>query len=164
MSLRQSYTKEFKESVVKKLLNRDSETINQVCEREGVLPSSAKNWLKVCGKLGTFPTRSRRGRMQWNPEAKLRAVIDTSSLQENELGKYLRSEGLYSNQIVEWRAEIIENLSLKSTFKKDERDERIRVLEREILRKDKALAEASALLILQKKASLIWGTKDEDEK
>jgi hypothetical protein len=37
-------------------------------------------------------------------------------------------------------------------------------LEREILRKDKALAEASALLILQKKASLIWGTKDEDEK
>jgi len=51
----------------------------------------------------------------------------------------------------------------KSRSKKDERDEKIKKLEREILRKDKALAEASALLILQKKVNLIWGDNDEDE-
>lgn len=46
----------------------------------------------------------------------------------------------------------------------DERDEKIKDLERELRRKDKALAEASALLILQKKIDLIWGNKGEDEK
>ncbi len=54
--------------------------------------------------------------------------------------------------------------SLEPTAKrpaaKDVRDERIKELEREVLRKDRALAEASALLILQKKVSLIWGDED----
>lgn len=49
-----------------------------------------------------------------------------------------------------WRAEVIEHFETRSTCAKDARDESIRQLEREILRKDKALAEASALLILQK--------------
>ena len=102
--------------------------------------------------------------MKWNAEAKLKAVVDTSSLVDTELGNYLRHEGLYSNQVVDWRAEIIEYFATKPKFVKDERDEQIRVLEREILRKDKALAEASALLILQKKVDLIWGSKDEGGK
>jgi len=35
-------------------------------------------------------------------------------------------------------------------------------LESELRRKDKALAEASALLILKKKANLIWGESEDD--
>jgi len=71
---------------------------------------------------------------------------------------------LYSNQVTEWRAEIIEHFETKPKFAKDERDAKINDLEREILRKDRALAEASALLILQKKVDLIWGNKSADEK
>jgi hypothetical protein len=55
-------------------------------------------------------------------------------------------------------------LATSPTPKKDTRDETIRQLEREILRKDKALAEASALLILQKKVDLIWGNRNEAAK
>lgn len=102
--------------------------------------------------------------MKWTAEAKLKAVVDTAGLSENDVGAYVRREGLYSNQVTEWRAEIIEHFETKSSFKKDERDAKIKILEREILRKDKALAEASALLILQKKVDLIWGNKDADEK
>ncbi len=102
--------------------------------------------------------------MKWTAEAKLKAVFDTSGLSENEVGAYVRREGLYSNQVAEWRAEIIENLGMKPSYKKDERDAKIKIMEREILRKDKALAEASALLILQKKVDLIWGNKSADEK
>ncbi len=79
--------------------------------------------------------------MKWTGEAKLKAVVDTSGLSESEVGAYVRREGLYSNQVSEWRTEIIEHLGTKASFKKDERDEKIKVLEREILRKDKALAE-----------------------
>ena len=107
---------------------------------------------------------SKGSRMKWTPEAKLKAVFDTTNLADTELGHYLRKEGLYSNQVTGWRSDIIEGLALKPTFKRDERDDKIRGLEREILRKDKALAEASALLILQKKVSLIWGNSDADEK
>lgn len=71
---------------------------------------------------------------------------------------------MYSHQITAWRAEILAHFAARPTLKKDARDETIRQLEREILRKDKALAEASALLILQKKVDLIWGSRDEAAK
>ena len=91
-------------------------------------------------------------------------VVDTTNLVDTDLGHYLRKEGLYSTQVTEWRSDILQKLSVKPPYKRDERDDKIRVLEREILRKDKALAEASALLILEKKVALIWGRSAEDEK
>lgn len=102
--------------------------------------------------------------MQWTAEAKLKAIVETAGLAEDELGLYLRREGLYSHQITAWRAEVIAHFETRPKFAKDARDETIRQLEREILRKDKALAEASALRILQKKADLIWGNKHEAAK
>ena len=102
--------------------------------------------------------------MTWTAEAKLKAIVETAGLAEPELGLYLRREGLYYHQITAWRAEILAHLATRPTPKKDARDETIRQLEREILRKDKALAEASALLILQKKVDLIWGSRDEAAK
>jgi transposase len=39
---------------------------------------------------------------------------------------------------------------------------RVRELEKELRRKDKALAEAAALLVLQKKVQAIWGDADDD--
>jgi hypothetical protein len=99
--------------------------------------------------------------MTWTAEAKLKALVETTGFAENELGLYLRREGLYAHQITAWRAEVLAHFATSPTPKKDARDETIRQLEREILRKDKALAEASALLILQKNVDLIWGNRHE---
>jgi len=96
---------------------------------------------------------TQRGHMTWTAEAKLKALVETAGLAEPELGLYLRREGLYSHQITAWRAEVLEHFTTRPTPKKDARDETIRQLEREILRKDNALAEVSALLILQKKST-----------
>ena len=145
-----------------KILTRGDRTVEAVCEEAGVLKTTATNWVNTSAMVSS--ARKARGRMKWNPEAKLKAVFDTTNLVEAELGAYLRREGLYSNQVAEWRAQFLENFNPKQTFAKDKRDDHIRVLEREILRKDKALAEASALLILEKKVALIWGKKDEDER
>jgi transposase-like protein len=162
MEARTKYSQEFKDAVVTRIMNRGGRTIEAVCEEAGVRKQTAANWLQRRGKVGA--NASPGGRMKWTGEAKLKAVVDTSGLSEHEVGAYVRREGLYSNQVSEWRAEVIEYLGMKPSFKKDERDEKIKVLEREILRKDKALAEASALLILQKKVDLIWGSKDAGEK
>lgn len=163
MSTRQKLSKEFKDSVVEKVLNRGDRTIDEVCAEVGVPRTSIGNWIRASAKVAG-KSHNPKGRMKWTPEAKFKAVVDTTNLVDTELGHYLRKEGLYSNQVTEWRAEMIQNMSLKPKFKRDERDDKIRVLEREILRKDKALAEASALLILQKKVDLIWGRSAEDEK
>ena len=160
---RQKFSNEFKQSLVVKSLNRGSESIREVCEREGVSHSTGDNWMRASGKVASRLAKP-GGRMKWTAEAKLKAVIETTGLNETDLGKYLRQAGLYSTQVEQWRAEVLSHLAVKSEFKKDERDDKIRVLEREILRKDKALAEASALLILQKKVDLIWGRSGEDEK
>ena len=165
MSTRQSYSREFKDSVVVKILNRGERTVDEVCSEVGVLKSSARNWISASAKVGQGKTQNPKGsRMKWTSEAKFKAVLDTASLVDTELGHYLRKEGLYSNQLTEWRAQFVENFEPKVKLKRDERDDKIRALEREILRKDKALAEASALLILEKKVALIWGRSSEDEK
>jgi len=157
----QRKSQEFKEAIIAKILSRGERSVASVCEEAGVVKSTAISWVTKCGKVSL---KKAGGRMKWNGEAKLKAVFDTTGLAETDLGTYLRKEGLYSNQVTEWRADIIEHLEAKPKFAKDERDEKIKILEREILRKDKALAEASALLILQKKVDLIWGNKGADEK
>jgi transposase len=165
VSTRQSYSKEFKDSVVVKILNRGERTIDEVCSEVGVLKTSARNWVQASAMVSSkSPKASKGSRMKWTPEAKFKAILDTEKLVDTELGHYLRKEGLYSNQVTEWRAEMMKNLALQPKFKRDERDDKIRVLEREILRKDKALAEASALLILEKKVALIWGRSAEGGK
>ena len=165
MRVRQNYSQEFKDSVVVKILNRGERTIDEVCSEVGVLKTSARNWIKASAMVPSKSPKDSKGRrMKWTPEAKFKAILETEKLVDTELGHYLRKEGLYSNQVVEWRAEMMKNLALQPKFKRDERDDKIRILEREILRKDKALAEASALLILEKKVALIWGRSAEDEK
>lgn len=162
MGSRQSHSKEFKDAMVAKILSRGNRTILSVCDEAGVSKATAANWLRACGKVSANSIP--RGRMKWTPEAKLKAVIDIAGLPENDAGTYLRREGLYSNQVAQWRAEIVSHFESKPKFQRDERDEKIKGLESEILRKDKALAEASALLILQKKVDLIWGNKGGGEK
>lgn len=99
--------------------------------------------------------------MKWTAEAKLKAIVETAGLAETELGLYLRREGLDSHQITAGRAEGIAHFEPRPKVAKDARDETIRQLEREIVRKDTALAEASALLILQKNVDVIWGNRHE---
>jgi len=162
VSIRRSHSLEFKDAVVSKILARGDRTVQSVCEETGISLASASRWLQERAKVGA--NRTPGGRVKWTGEAKLKAVFETSNLSETEAGAYYRREGLYSNQVAEWRSEIIQHFEAKPKFPKDERDEKIKILEREILRKDKALAEASALLILQKKVDLIWGNKSADEK
>lgn len=164
MEKRESYSKEFKDSVRAKILSRGNRTIAEVCEEAGVGKSTAINWIKNRGNSSDM--KKQKGSQKWSAEQKLKVLIETASLSEAELGSYLRREGLFSSQLDEWKNEFILSLtssSKKSKFGKDERDQKIKSLEKEVLRKDKALAEATALLILQKKVNLIWGNKDEDD-
>lgn len=96
-------------------------------------------------------------------------IIETASLNETEISEYCRRKGLYPDQISSWKSAIKQSLTHKEPVSKATREtfqqqaKTIKQLHSELNRKEKALAEAAALLILEKKIQSIW-SKPEDEK
>ena len=163
MGTRHSYSKEFKDSMVLKVLNRGNRTISEVCEQAGISAGSVGNWLRNNAIVPEMKQQSR----EWSAEEKLEALSKTQKMTEAELGIYLRQEGLHNHRLNEWRSDALKSLdgslARPQRHKRDERDVKIAGLERDLLRKDRALAEASALLILQKKVHLIWERNEEEK-
>jgi transposase len=104
----------------------------------------------------------------WSSANKFAVVLETASLNEAELALYCRKKGLYAEQITTWRSACVDaNANVKEhekafDFETKKDKKQISSLEKELRRKEKALAETAALLVLRKKANAIWGeTEDE---
>jgi transposase-like protein len=118
------------------------------------------------------PSEPRPGRrpQDWTDDEKIAAVLESLTLTEEQLGGFLRQRGLYRATLEEWREAMLRGAKAelggrasKSEKKARAADaKRIRTLERELVRKDKALAEAAALLVLQKKMRTLLGDADDD--
>jgi transposase-like protein len=101
----------------------------------------------------------------WSAEEKLQAVMDAANLNEADLGEYCRRNGLHTEVLEIWRETCLTSIRKGPRINPVEKalQKEIKELKRDLRRKEKALAEATALLILKKKAALIWGTDGEDE-
>ncbi len=101
----------------------------------------------------------------WSAEDKLKVVMEAASLDEDQLGAFLREKGLHLTHLEQWRMQMLDGLQNDSSKKrirgKKDDTKRIRALEKELRRKDKALAETAALLVLKKKVHEIWGDEDD---
>jgi len=95
-------------------------------------------------------------------------ILATNTLDEVSLGQYCREHGLYSHQLTEWKEQLMKPQDNKTQIFSEMKalmkalKEENQQLQQEARWKDKALAEASALLIMKKKADLIWGVSEED--
>ena len=99
----------------------------------------------------------------WSPEEKFKLVLEASSVSETELGAFLRRNGIHEVHLNEWRQMMLAALKAKKAQpcgQKSSDNRRIRQLESELNRKDKALAETAALLVLQKKVQNLWGDEE----
>lgn len=151
-----------KKAAVQKLLGRGSRSASEVAKEVGFSTCSLYQWAKQYGKPSGMQNPEKK-KKDWSAEEKLEAVIEFRKLSEQEQGEFLRRKGLHSEQIEQWRAQIESALDSKdadrqSRAEKAEAARRIQELERELQRKDKALAETTALLVLQKKARAIFGS------
>lgn len=113
------------------------------------------------------PSRPKSPR-SWSAEEKYRAVVEAAAVADADLGEFLRKRGLHAAQLEEWRriatdaAQAALRPGGKQTRGQSKGDaRRVRDLERELHRKDKALAEMAALIALKKKLELLWGDEDE---
>ena len=94
-------------------------------------------------------------------QEKLHAVMEASALSDDELGAFLRERGLHEVHLEDWRETVLESLEGHPRAAKGEKT-RIHKLEQELRRKEKALAETAALLVLQKKVNAIWGSSEDE--
>ncbi len=156
----QHYSQRFKEQIIKKLLLPDSKGITALSRELGIPPSTIATWRK---KMQISCSESSLSRLpkDWSLPEKINAVFESGKLQGDELGRWLRENGIKTGYLELWKKEIIDmstdktqDLELKQAKKI------IKELEVELRNKEKALAEASALLVLKKKAHLIWGEED----
>lgn len=163
MGTSQRFSKEFKEAIVKKLLTRGNKTIEQFCNENNLGISTVSRWQS--NHANVLNMKHKKDQSKYSAEKILKIISETYSLNEEDLGLYLRKNGLHSNQLTEWRSGILVSMNQPKAnlHKKDERDLKIKDLEKNIRKKDAALAEVSALLILQKKANLLWPSPNEDE-
>lgn len=105
---------------------------------------------------------------RWSAEAKLAVVIETAPLSESELSEYCRQQGLYPEQTREWKAACLQGQHSLAEHRQQEREQskkdkkEIKALKKELNRKEKALAEAAALLVLRKKFNALWEEKEDD--
>lgn len=97
----------------------------------------------------------------WTAEERLRAVTEAGRLEGEELGKFLRREGLHEETLRQWRQAALEGLQPARRASRSER-RRIEKLERQLAKKEKALAAANAVVALQKKVHALLADADDD--
>ncbi len=92
-------------------------------------------------------------------------VITCASLDEEKMNAYCREQGVYSHQVKQWKEDFSNGHSSVSKVKSQTQLKQLKrenkTLKKDLNRKEKALAETAALLVLQKKVTAIWGS-DED--
>ena len=163
------YSRKFKRTMVSKLVGPGRRSAAALAKETGVPQPTLSRWLQAAGKFSGMgenkdqETKQRRPQ-DWTAEEKLEVVMAAEGLPEEELGALLRRKGLHEAQLKEWREAALDALSSRKSNGSASKAEakRVRELERELKRKDKALAETAALLVLQKKVQAIWGDGDDD--
>ena len=165
--------------MVERLSGPHAPSATQLAGETGVSQSTLSKWLKAAGTVAPKMARrdkqkkdassSERRPQDWTAEEKLALVLEAAAVPADELGAFLRRKGLHEAQLAEWRQQVTQGAvaALRGPTKADRKaanieKQRIHKLEREVARKDKALAEAAALLVLKKKAQSIWGDEDDD--
>lgn len=152
---------------MRKLLPPENRAVREVSQEEGICEGTLYNWRKQARKQGGPVPGSGKQSDAWSGEAKFAVVVETAGLSESELSEYCRSKGLYPEQVKAWREACVAGAGNQAERRKEEQQQarkdkqRIKALEKELRRKEKALAETAALLALRKKLNALWGEDEE---
>lgn len=146
----------FKQKMVQRLTGKDAVSAIQLSRETGVRQQNLSRWLQEARSLPLVspnPAKPRR----WSVEQKARVVAEAANLTGEQLQAYLDHAGVQLVEFERWRIALQDEGSSAATSK------RIRQLERELARKEKALAEAAALLVLKKTIAKAHLDADDDE-
>ena len=153
------YGQSFKDRAVARLLPPESAALGLVSKEVGIASGTLQRWRD---EVQSMPARG----LAWTAPARLQAVITTAALSVVDKNAWCRAQGIYPAELEQWCASattaLAEPQDARASPQATRQDrKRIKELERELLRKDRALAETAALLVLSKKVAAIYN-KGED--
>lgn len=152
--------------MVQRMLGPNKKSASALAQEVGIHQPTLSRWLRDVRILGDTMTQKRKKATQrWTSSEKLQVVLAASQLEDSELGAFLRREGVHEHRLEQWRTTILAALDADVAKKRrgpSPEAKKLAAVQRDLLRKDKALAEVSALLVLKKKADAIWGVEDDD--
>lgn len=162
---KKEYSNAFKERIVQQLLSPNPKTPSQIMKEENIPSSTLHAWIQNARKKGLLipnhHTLSQEDK--WRNEDKVRMLMETYAMNQEEIGLYCRKHGIYQSDLQRWQ-NLLEHAFEPTTSHPihKEHQAQLQKLQKELRYKEKALAEAAALLVLQKKVQAIWG-EHEDE-
>lgn len=162
------YSPEFKESILRKVFASSPESVASISSLTGIPKSTIFTW-KYKKEKSLKNTVKITSKCNWDGARKFHALLETSNYSEEEVSIYCRKHGIYANDLEQWRLSAIASYDGSSTsLTKDEaaafraEKKKNKILMKELDRKEKALAETAALLVLKKKAQSLWGEQEDE--
>lgn len=159
------YPQERREAVLKKVLAPNAPPISVIAKEENISAASLFNWRKTAIAGGEKMPDKDGPADKWSSDEKFTVVLETASMNESELAEYCRGRGVFVEQVKQWKKACLLANEPPTKAKRREAQagqEKIKRLEKELARKEKALAETAALLVLRKKADAIWGSGEDE--
>ena len=146
----------YKQKMIERMTGKDASSARQLARETGISQETLSRWLREAHSL---PLMERgRGTRTRSIDEKIRILAEARKLSGGPLTEFLEREGLHLADLEQWRLALDdEGHASKATTK------RIRKLERELARKEKALAEAAALLVLKKKVEHLYQDDEADD-
>lgn len=158
------------------MLGPGAVTATALSRETGIPQPTLSRWLREAASLRLVsskpetpsesePAVGEKRPQDWSSKERLQFLAEAEGLEEHELGELLRRRGVHREQLDAWRIAVEEAFAQPRAGRRSPEAKRIKELEREVARKDKALAETAALLVLQKKLQLLFpeGQAAEDD-
>lgn len=160
------YAEEFKSIIAARMLPPNNVEVSDLAKETGIPKNTLYGWrAKYRNKNSELPLNG-KSVTKFTAVEKMAIINDTAKLNELELSEYCRAKGMYQIQIDNWKRDMILGYQLiekrKTEPVKAVKEHSCAELEKEIVRKDKALAEVTALLVLQKKFHILMEGRKEN--
>lgn len=166
------FSKEFKDSLVSKVLYKPGRSIRSVALEAQVGVSSLHKWVHEAEGGMTNGPLNQDGQIEkrpidWSMAQKFQAIMGSITLNNEEINHYCRQQGIYKSQLEQWKLDFMSDKEPTRLPKQHANELKMlrdqnKQLTRELNRKEKALAEVAALLVLKKKADAIWPVNEDD--
>lgn len=158
-----TYSEEQKRELIEKMLAPQSTAVPALSRETGIPKDTLYMWRRQALRERGLMGKAQSSPERWSSEQKFAMVLETASLSEADRNAYCRRQGVYPEQLQRWRqaCEQANTRSRAAGAPDAQLRQQMRQLQSELARKEKALAETAALLVLRKKAQAIWGENED---
>jgi transposase-like protein len=161
MRAQRQYSESFRQQALEKVYTRDSRSIRSVADDLNMSFGTLRNWMKADkNNSQTWSGQRSRRPKDWSLSERLQILMESHGLDEEALNAFCREKGVFRHHLKQWQAAFTAGGAEDTREELRELKDTNKALTRELNRKEKALAEAAALLVLQKKYRALWEEKD----